>query len=124
LEFRTPSMVLHGLRIGLRVGQHLTGSLDDGYSRIGGFGGPGNKVEQIRIPGVLYLVRKEFGFLSQGNLDFSPKRIFPGRADGKVNNDSSRNHQKQCISRKLEEDAAPHCLGASKRYPAPRTVFR
>src|SRR5438094_323692 len=78
---------------------------------------------EVVLPVGVNPVREHYSFLTKIALYFLAKRSFPRAANGKIKGCGGRGNNEHEGSQQLEENPIPH-FGASKRYPAPRTVLR
>ena len=63
-------------------------------------------------------------FLAQRGLNLAAQHVFPGFVNQHIHRHCADGDDQQRRDEQLDEDATLHSLGTSKRYPAPRTVFR
>src|ERR1019366_730906 len=123
-KFRACGVVLHRGWVGLRVSQHLAAGINDGGALVGfacrlfrnfwqGFAGRGRNSRG-----------KQEGLLAQRAFYFAAQHSFPGSLDQHIHRKRARRNQYQGGGEQLKKNAAFHSFGTSKRYPAPRTVFR
>jgi hypothetical protein len=122
-EFFALTVVLHRTSVGFGVGEYFACRINNGGACAGGLAFLRSDVLQSVLVIGLDSVCEQACLRGQAPLNFIAQRRFPGPADGDVqcdcrHQDHARKHQQQ-----LEEDPVGH-FGASKRYPAPRTVFR
>ena len=121
-------MVFHLRRIRFRICEDFARCVNHGRtrSRRQPFLG-GNFGERVRVVD-FDPVSKEQCLLFKIALDLRAQRSFPGVAQHHVKNSGRSGDDDQKDGEQLEEDAVLQFLlyyfGASKRYPAPRTVFR
>src|SRR5262249_1973080 len=121
-KLRTRRVILHFSRIRIGVSQHSSAGIDDGCPR------PGSRLHLFRNSLVVgrgacpHPVGKHLYFLREVLLDVVEQRSFPRSAHSNVQRDRGNGDNQEEKNKQLEENAPCH-RGASKRYPAPRTVF-
>ena len=116
-------VVFHRARIGLGIGQHFAGGIDDRSSGPGCLALLRSDVGQGVLPVVLHAVSEHLDLLRQVAFDLLPQGALPYFLDSPIQSHRGDGDHHQKHEHQLEEDATSQ-RGTSKRYPAPRTVFR
>ncbi|OLC96733.1 MAG: hypothetical protein AUH86_09075 [Acidobacteria bacterium 13_1_40CM_4_58_4] len=123
-ELGPTGVVFHGGGVGLGVSQNLALHVNDGGACPGRLSFLRNNIPQGVLAAVAVDAVGEHGrLLPEIALDFLAERALPGAADGKVEGHCGRRDHQREGRQQFEKNAIPH-FGASKRYPAPRTVLR
>ena len=98
-------------------------SVNDGGASTGGLAFLRNDVLQGALAVGVDAVREHHRLLPEIALDLLAERGLPRMADGEVEGHRGRRDHQREGHQQFEKDSIPH-FGASKRYPAPRTVLR
>src|SRR5438876_10262385 len=122
-KFWRADVVFRGRRRRFGVSQNLALRIDNRGPRACGLPLLRHNILEVICAVGVNPVREHYRFLTQIALYYLAKRSFPRAANGKVKGCSSRGNNEHEGSQQLEENPIPH-FGASKRYPAPRTVLR
>src|SRR5438270_6309974 len=122
-ELGATGMVFHGAGIGFRIGQYLAFVVDDRGPRSSGKARLRSNFWKTVQPVGFNSLGKQRGLLREITLDLRRERGFPCPSDRDIERNRGGDDHDYESCHQLYKDSAPH-LGTSKRYPAPRTVFR
>src|SRR5215472_7319950 len=116
-------VILHGFRVGFRIGKHHTVAGNDGgagFSNLRLFYGH-------LLQGMLMIVghaqSEALGVLHQKSLNVGVQRVFPDVANCDVKGKRGGSNYRHKGRQGFQKNAVSH-LAASNLYPAPRTVLR
>jgi hypothetical protein len=123
-KFRAGGVVFHGVRIAVRIRQDLATGVDDSSARTEQPAGVGGYLLDFVGRSAADLRDKEYGLLAQRCFDLTAQHVFPGPVNQHIHRQRADGNDEQGRYEQLDEDAILHGLGTSKRYPAPRTVFK